>query len=182
LDSGLLDILAEKHNDWVKMAMSFGCQKDQANELVQEMYLRLYKYVDNPGKIMYNDKDVNTFYVYITLRNLFLSKKHEYTQPKHREFNKNDLPYDDPGLDLFEFEDAYHNLIEKIRAIVQGWYWYDRKLWDIHFYKDLSMRSISKETTISLSSIFNTLKNGKKEVKQKTQNEYKTYIETKEDS
>ncbi len=180
MDAKLLDILATKHKDWVRMAMSFGCKKDQANELVQEMYLRLYKYVGDPKKIMYKNNEVNTFYVYLTLRNLYLSDKHKYTLPGHREFNKNDFPQDDLVMEVLEYEDAFENLIKKIREVVGGWYWYNRKLWDIHFYRDLSMRSISKETTISLSSIFNTLKNGKKEVKQKAQNEYKTYIETKE--
>ena len=55
------------------MAKSFGVTDDDANELVQEMYLRLHKYVDDPERIMYNDDEVNTFYVYVTLRNIYLS-------------------------------------------------------------------------------------------------------------
>ena len=52
----LIDKLAEKHKDWIHMAKSFGCDDDAANELVQGMYLRLSKYVDNVDKIMYDKK------------------------------------------------------------------------------------------------------------------------------
>jgi len=162
------------------MALSFGCDQDQANELVQEMYLRLYKYVDNPEKITYKQDEVNTFYVYVTLRNLYLSKKHLYTQPNHREYNKTDAPVVDPYYNPLDHEFAFKSLIERITAIVDGWYWYDKKLWNIHFFQELSMRAISRETTISLSSIFNTLKNGKTKIKQKAEEDYREYLDSKE--
>ena len=59
------------------MAKSFGCDDDAANELVQGMYIRLTKYVDKVDKIMYDENNVNTYYVYVTLRNLFLSGYHK---------------------------------------------------------------------------------------------------------
>lgn len=163
------------------MAISFGCEKDDANELVQEMYLRLHKYVDNPEKITYKSNGVNTFYIYVTLRNLYLSKKHVYKQDGHREFTNSDTPITHNDFDLFDYEDKFDLLIDRIKQIVNDWYWYDKKLWDIHFYRKLSMRAISKETTISLSSIFNTLKNGKTKVKQEAESEYKNYLDSKED-
>ena len=69
----VIDLLAQKHNDWIRMAMSFKINEDQANEIVQEMYLRINDYVKDAKKIMYNDKEINTFYVYITLRNIYYS-------------------------------------------------------------------------------------------------------------
>lgn len=60
------------------MARSFGTEKHEAEDLVQEMYLRMYKYVENPEKIMYNDKEVNTYFVFVVLRNLFFSSKNHY--------------------------------------------------------------------------------------------------------
>ena len=53
------------------MCKSFGASDDLAQELVQEMYVRLYKYVDDAEKIMYNETEVNTFFVYVTLRNMY---------------------------------------------------------------------------------------------------------------
>ena len=38
----ILDILSQKHQDWFNMAKSFGLSDDDANEIVQEMYVRIY--------------------------------------------------------------------------------------------------------------------------------------------
>ena len=53
------------------MGLSMGIPKHLVEDFVQEMYLRLNKYVKNPDKIMYNETEVNKFYVYITIKNLY---------------------------------------------------------------------------------------------------------------
>ena len=177
----LIDKLADKHEDWIRMAKSFGADIEQSNELVQLMYIRLVKYVDaDSERIMYTKDEVNTYYVYVTLRNLFLSNAHSY---------KSDCDLDDTSkssqkayisqdLDLI-FEQAHKVLFDKIDAIVDEWYWYDKKLWGIHFYDKVSMRGIAADTKISLSSIFNTLKNGKEKVRNQVGKEYKSYCKAK---
>ena len=50
------------------MAHSFGAGA-YAEDVVQEMYLRLNKYVDDPERIMYNDEP-NKLFVWVTLRNM----------------------------------------------------------------------------------------------------------------
>jgi DNA-directed RNA polymerase specialized sigma24 family protein len=55
------------------MAKSFGASQELAEDLVQEMYVRLHKYVDDPQKIMYSETEVNTFFVYVSLRNMYTS-------------------------------------------------------------------------------------------------------------
>ena len=69
------------------MAKSFGCNDEDAHELVQEMYIRITKYVEDKDKIMYNQKEVNTYYVYVTLRNLYLSGFHLSLRKKHIPIN-----------------------------------------------------------------------------------------------
>ena len=178
----LIDKLADKHEDWIRMAKSFGADIEQSNELVQSMYIRLVKYVDaDSERIMYTKDEVNTYYVYVTLRNLFLSNAHSY---------KSDCDLDDTSkssqkayisqdLDLI-FEQAHKVLFEKIDAIVNEWYWYDKKLWGIHFYDKVSMRGIAADTKISLSSIFNTLKNGKEKVRNEVSKEYEIYCKARD--
>jgi DNA-directed RNA polymerase specialized sigma24 family protein len=173
----LIDLLAKSHKDWVNMAKSFGCTKEQSHELVQEMYVRLNKYIDKKDKIMYNESEVNTYYVYVTLRNLFLSGF-------HKGIDKNHLPLND-AVDVessvvnYENEDTFNTLVDEIEGVVSSWYWYDKKIWDIHFYKKMSMRGIARETKISLSSIFNTLSNAKQKVREKTEEYYEEYRQTK---
>jgi len=173
----LINKLAEKHKDWIHMAKSFGCDDDAANELVQGMYLRLSKYVDKVDKIMYDKNNINTYYVYVTLRNLFLSGYHKV---------KKDLPIENINVGSvedvpFEYETAFDKLISKIEKIVGKWYWYDKKLWEIHFKQEKSMRKIASLTKISLSSIFNTLKNGKEKIRSEVEQEWQNYLKTKKD-
>jgi len=72
----VLEVLAKKNDDWLNMARSFKLSNDESYELVQGMYMKMHEYVDDVSEIMYKDKGVNTFYVYRTLRNLFLSGYH----------------------------------------------------------------------------------------------------------
>jgi DNA-directed RNA polymerase specialized sigma24 family protein len=174
----LIDLLADKHHDWINMAKSFGVSDDSANELVQQMYIRIHKYVEDKDKILYDKDEVNTFYIYVTLRNLYLSRFHEvgttyFVMEEHIE-----PPYEPINM---EREEKFNTLVEKIDSVTRDWYWYDKKLWDVYFYWRKSMRDIAKETKISLSSIFNTLTHGKKKIRDKVQNEYEDYKRSRED-
>ena len=73
----------------------------------------------------------------------------------------------------------FDKIFEKIDRITEDWYWYDKKIFNIHFYKQMSMRKISRETKISLSSIFNTLSNGKKKIREGAIEEYRKYLKSK---
>jgi hypothetical protein len=182
MDQGrLIDRLAEKHYDWIRMSKSFGANSEQANELVQSMYVRLVKYVDaDSERIMYTKDKINTYYVYVTLRNLFLSNAHSYKKDADllHEGGKSFDEYMHEELDM-HYEEAHKVLFDKIDAVVNDWYWYDKKLWSIHFYDKVSMRGIASDTKISLSSIFNTLKNGKEKVRNEVKEEYENYCEIK---
>lgn len=185
----ILNILSKRHREWVKMAKSFNLSDNDANEIVQEMYLRLYNYTKSVDKIMYNKEEVNTFYIYITLRNLFYSKFTNYGKSK----NKKMILFSDIDEDKFnslinrmvddnqEYDDNIkkkinlEQLCDKIDSIIEDWYWYDKKLTKLYFNTKMSMRDISKETKISLSSIFNTLTNAKEKIRNETKEEYKKY-------
>jgi len=69
----LIDRLAKEHNVWIKMAKSLGCGSDeQANELVQQMYLKLCILGKNKYDAVIVNDQVNKMYVYNTIKNLFL--------------------------------------------------------------------------------------------------------------
>ena len=177
----LLDKLAEKYDDWWNMAKSFKVSDDEASELVQEMFIRIYDYVKDPKKILYNENEINTFYVYITLRNLYYSNLkgdkltfveevkdymvNEYELPKYLEASKKE-----------HLEKVFNN----VDSVIDTWYWYDRKMFELYYRTDMSMRDISSETKITLSSIFNTLSNAKKEIRKKLEEAYEEYKRTKE--
>lgn len=160
------------------MAKSFGCDDESANELVQEMYIKIvHRHSDSLHKIMYSKTEINTYYVYIALRNLYLDGFHKYSKDNHVPIGEG--VRDDIDEDKMEMENLFDNLVSRIDDIVSDWYWYDKKMWNVHFYNKKSMRRIAKETKISLSSIFNTLSNGKEKVRENASEEYRIYKENK---
>lgn len=187
----VIDLLATKHNDWIRMAKSFKITEDQANELVQEMYLRINNYVKDAKKIMYDDKEINTFYVYITLRNIYYSNFYNTGKNiKNRKiiyFSEIVDKDDSRKLAKYMIEDPEEiqnnidkkikldNLIDKIEEEIDTWYWYDKKMTKLYMNTKMSMRDISKETKISLSSIFNTLTNAKEKIREISEKEYREY-------
>ena len=187
MSSKILDILAKRHTEWVKMAKAFKISEDKANELVQDMYLRMHDYTKDVKRIMYNEKEINTFYIYITLRNLYYSKFTSYKK-KNKTILFSDIDEENfkhiinkMSYDIDEFEDNYKKkvnlevLYNKIDSVIEDWYWYDKKLTKLYLNTDMSMRDISKETKISISSIFNTLTNAKEKIRKESKKEYKKY-------
>ena len=186
MSSKILNILAKKHTDWIRMAKSFKLSSNDANELVQEMYLRIHDYTKDVNKIMYNETEVNTFYVYITLKNLYYSK-FGYRKKKKvylfSEISTDDHNYLYHKMKCDMLEDRKNKekkinleaLYDKIDEVIEEWYWYDKKLTKLYLNTNMSMRDISKETKISLSSIFNTLTNAKEKIRKESEKEYKKY-------
>jgi len=170
----LLEKLANKYDDWFNMAHSFKISKANAEELVQEMFVRIFDYVKDPQKIMYNETEVNTFYIYITLRNLYYANIHTSGKKNPIVFTTDEITDDnfkglyEDSMDIIEEKKELEESLERIETIVNDWYWYDRGIFNLYYKKGMSMREIAKETKISLSSIFNTLKNAKEVIRTKT--------------
>lgn len=168
----MLKDLGIKHGLWVAMALNIGVPPSLAEDLIQEMYLRLHKYVKDEQKVYYKDTgSINRFYIWTTIRNMWMSAKtykakngtvyledlSDYSSEIIK-FN-NQVTYDQKEVETLE---AYDKLFDKIVSTVDGWdYWYDKKLFGLYYMSDMSMRDISKKTNISLTSIFNSCKNYK---------------------
>jgi len=162
------------------MAKSFGASQELAEDLVQEMYVRLHKYVDDPQKIMYSETEVNTFFVYVSLRNMYNS----LMKAKSR-FEFVDVSTLEDEL-IFEEanEDAENHLMQLYTDIwdkTEDWHWYDKKLFDLYHNTDMSIRTLEKKTKISARSIFNTLKNARERIKTDCNDSYQAWKEASEE-
>ena len=167
----VLDLLAANHNEWLKMAHKFGAG-DYAEDIVQEMYIRLHKYIENPERIMYKDQP-NKLFVWVTLRNMVRN----YQNKKEILVFSGDMVEYDTELDSFDYETAggFEKLIDKIWDKVNDLHWYDRKMFEIYHTTDMSMRDIEKETKISLFSIFDTLNKTKNYVREEIQEDFEDF-------
>ena len=63
-----LSKVAEQHNEWIKIVKSFG-EKHYYEDIVQEMYLVIYKY-SSEDKIIKNGV-VSRGYIFFTLRSVY---------------------------------------------------------------------------------------------------------------
>ena len=165
----ILELLSKRHDEWIRMAMSFGCTKDNAQDIVQDMYLRMYKYVENPERIMYNEDEVNTYFVFVVLRNLFISSQKSMSFEQLEDI---DGEMEEPN---YEAENAYNDLLEGLWEEVESWHWYDTKLFKLYHNTDMTIKKISEETKISERSIWNTLDNGRKRIQANRKEAYQAW-------
>jgi DNA-directed RNA polymerase specialized sigma24 family protein len=180
----MLEILSKNHNIWVAMGLSIGIPQDIVEDFVHETYLRLNKYIDNPEKIMYNETEINKFYVYVTLKNLWSDYSKAKSKYKVYRIDDSDYEYifDTPEWALYEEVDyekerAEEYILTKITQEVDSWdHWYDKKLFKLYYNTDISMRKLAKETRISVTSIFNSCKNYKDIIKTKFGEDFEDYL------
>jgi hypothetical protein len=138
----ILELIYKKHSDWILIVQSFGCNKDTAEDIVMEAYIKLDKMIKNGVNIMYSENEVNYYYVYKTLSNLFIDLK-------RKESKVDILPIDEvtnltESNVVFNLLDIYE-AIEKEKAKL---FWYDTKVFD--FISDgESIQSLSDRTDIA---------------------------------
>ena len=114
----MLEELAKKDSLWRKKALQICKDKDLADELVQEMYLKFYTK---------NNLNTDEFYIIATLRNLFIN----YTKkPTNAELK------DIPSYETFEVDD-------KEQKILQSLNWHEIELIEMNYEK--SIRKIARE-------------------------------------
>lgn len=178
----MLELLSKNHSTWIAMGLSIGIPKHLVEDFIHEMYLRLNKFVGDPKKIMYNKKEVNKFYIYVTLKNLW----GDYAKAKgrHRIIRIDDYEVNFEIVDSapednvnYSKQKAEDKMLNKIKTEVESWeHWYDRKLFKVYYETDISMRKLAKETNISVTSIFNSCKNYKDIIKSKFGEDFEDYI------
>jgi len=170
----MLEKLAENHKIWVRMVRGFGADRDLAQDIVQSMYLRLHKYIEDKDRIMYNDDEVNRFFVYVTLKNMYLTYMSSQNRYQWYEIREDDVI--DEDLNEFVFDEvmdtAFDRLIGKISDEMNTWHKYDRILSEKYLKSDYSLRDIATGSGISLTSIFNSMRENKRILKEKFQEDY----------
>lgn len=147
-----------KHKDWIKLVKSFGCRDEIAEDIVQEMYLKIGLYIQKGLDINYNDDEVNHWYVYKTLKTIYLNiLKREKKVVKVDCDSVLETEYNGD----IRFEEAY----KVFEDTLENLYWYDKKVWKLA--DELGVAELSRLTDISYRSLYNTKKKVDKILKNK---------------
>lgn len=147
-----LTTVARHHKEWVGVVRGWG-EEDYCEDLVQEMYIRLWK-IKNPERII-KDGQVNKSYVWFTLRSVFIDYKRSCLLiEKIRIGDRFDIEADENTNEEYYFNE----IVNRIEEEKETWHWYDKMLFDLYIKTDMSMQDLADETNISKASIFNTIR------------------------
>ena len=148
-------LVATKHKQWLEIVTTFGCKPEVAEDLVQEMYIKIQLKLEKGLDIMYNEKEINYYYIYKTLRTLFydLNRKGK---------NITIVSMDDIHLTTTDvnFDEPY----DKIQDELSRMFWYDRKVFEI-INEGESIAEFSRKSLIHYYSLYNTYNKVKNKLK-----------------
>ena len=155
-----LQLIAEKHQDWIRIVESFGCNSDTAEDVVQEMYIKLHKVLLRGVDIMYNETEINHFYIFRTLRTMFIDLIRKESKVTLIELNT--LNHGMNAEEFVEFETAYKKFLDHLDEM----HWYDKKVFE-YIENGERIAGLSKKTKISYYSLYNTYRRVKKTLLEK---------------
>jgi len=149
----MLEQIAKKDKYWRSIAFKICKDKALADDLVQDMYIKVSKI----------EKDIDDYYIISIIRNLFLDICRS---------NKNNINIDDvynltSDTDTFELTDYEHTIIERANNLK----WWQSKL--ILENYDKSLREIAEEFNINYGFIHRELKKARKEILKNDYDKYK---------
>ncbi len=136
----MLEVLSKKDDYWRKIALKICKDKYLADDLVNDMYLKLYN----------NEKANSDWYVIIVIRNLFLD-----SLKQKREISIDEVTVKETH-NHFEIDD---NELE----LIKGLKWWERELLELSY--DHSLRELGEKLNINYAFIYRTIKrvrNGEK--------------------
>jgi len=188
-------IVSERHEEYLKIVKSFPENEtnNNAEDIIQDAYIELselgtkkhkegdkrinQKYKDKPTceRVLTESGEVNMVYIWITLKRVSMNhlkkriKKSEHIIRLGEGF---DMAHIDGSQNVI----GYNKVLQRIEEETMSWHWYDRMLFDTYLKDGRSMRGLSQETGISLTSIFTTLTNCKKRLKLNVGEDYTDYL------
>ena len=161
--------VAANHSEWVKMVNTFG-EEFFAEDIVQETYMMLLKWSSEDK--LYTKGKINKGYIWLALKNTFLM---HVNKSKKIQFIKLGDVYNIADVNTDAENQAYNNLINKLDAEMQKWHWYDKQLFEVYKNTNISLRVMSKQSKISVTSIFNTIAICKKRIKENISEDYEDF-------
>ena len=134
----MLEELCKKDTKWREIAFKICKDRMLADDIVQDMYLKLSN----------NTKQINDFYVIILMRNLFL----DHIKKEKLKISIESLYHLEHKDNTFEIDDEQKKLIENL-------YWVAKDYFIMSF--DMSLRQMAKELNTNYGFIYRTMKKEK---------------------
>lgn len=149
-------LLAKKHKTWIEIVCSFGCNKTIAEDIVQEMYIKVQLKLENGLDIMY-EQEINYYYIFKVLKTLYIDLKRKGK-------NITIVNIEDTNLSQYDYDVDYDQAYDKIKDELKNMFWYDRKVFEI-INEGESIADFSRNSYIEYYSLYNTYRKVKEKLK-----------------
>ena len=149
-------LLAKKHKTWINIVLSFGCSKTIAEDIVQEMYIKILLKLENGLDIMYED-EINYYYIFKVLKTLYIDLKRKGKNIKI-------INIEDTNLSQYDFDVDYDEAYDIVKDELKNMFWYDRKVFEI-INEGESIADFSRNSYIEYYSLYNTYRKVKEKLK-----------------
>ena len=144
----MLKELSQKDSKWRSYALWLTKDKSKADDLVQDMYLKLHD----------QQKQINDFFVITTMRNAF----YDAQKKKKREIINDDFSYFEYNTNTYELDDEHKEIIDYVLSSCN---WWEEEL--LEMSAEHSLRDLQARYNINYGFIYKTLKRIKDDVKNK---------------
>lgn len=112
------------------------------------MYIKIQKNLNNGLDINYDD-DYNYYYIFKTLKSMFLDLKRK--ESKVFIFNIDDQPSYFNHINDVNYQESYDKVLKELDKL----YWYDKKVYQL-LEGNESVAKLSRKTKIPYHSLYNT--------------------------
>jgi RNA polymerase sigma factor (sigma-70 family) len=144
-----------------------------ASDIVQMVFVRLLEMEAEGRTNFYKEDSLNFFYVYRSCINTAL--KYQRAKRKINKVSLEDIHFESHQYQPYpEEREAMERLLDYMESEMEDFHWYDSKMLRIHM-DGTSMNKIHRETDIGLTSIKNTIKNGKARIKDQLGEHWEDY-------
>jgi hypothetical protein len=154
----MLEKIYDSHKKWINTTLKFGCNQDEAEDIVGNMYVIIGTMLKKGLNIAYGD-DVNYYYIYLTLKTSFLQMKNRQTKEKKVSI---DLILDIEAGSYVDFDAANDVVLEELDNV----HWYDKKVFEL-LQGEYSITELSNKTNITYHSLYNTYRKTKQKLRDK---------------
>jgi len=155
----MLEKVFDDHTKWINTTKRFGCSKEEAEDIVGDMYYIIGKMLNKGLDISYGDS-VNYFYIYRTLKTSFLQLKNRQTKENAISLD-NDFDVYLESSEPIDFDIANNKVLDALDKM----HWYDKKIYNLIQY-EYSITKLHKKTGISYHSLYNTYRKVKQQLKE----------------
>lgn len=155
-----LESLFKDHLKWINIAKQFGGSEDE----VQDMYLTIHNL----------DKEVNTAYIWCTLRSICVNKLRLESKYKHIDLNDvKELVSDE--FESLEFE-SFDKILNKIESVKYKTHYSDVIILNNYYKKGLSIRKLAAKFNLAPSTVLRSLQETRQSIREEIQEDYEDYI------